>query len=224
MGKSAAVHRIGCTAEMLPDPNASPMELIRGGDFEAVAGSGPSLLLSDKHSGPWTLQFGGLAQDSLRPGHLIRTAEPLTDDRARINSDTATAHGGRHSAKIVIPTGPAIPVHFPVPAKLPSATVNATLRVWGRSSPPGLTITPKTGGTADATLVADGGATVTLGTEWSEVVFALRVDGNATIVGARATLLSLQLASPFQTGGRVWLDDMSLRCVGGTAASPCPAS
>jgi hypothetical protein len=121
----------------------------------------------------------------------------------------------------VIPTGPAKPVHFPVPAKLPLATVEVTLRVWGRSSPPGLTITPKTNGTADAAL---GGGTVALGTEWSEVVFALRVDGNATIVGARATLLSLQLASPFKTGGRVWLDDMSLQCVGGTAATPCPPS
>lgn len=49
VGKSAVVHRIGCSAEMLPDPNDSPMELIHGGDFEAVSGSGPSLLLSDKH-------------------------------------------------------------------------------------------------------------------------------------------------------------------------------
>ena len=113
------------------------------------------------------------------------------------------------------------PVHFPVPAKLPLATVNVTLRVWGRSSPLGLTITPKTGGTVDATLV--GANTVTLGTEWSEAVFTLCVDGNATIVGARATLLSLQLASPFKTGGRIWLDDMSLHCVGGTAANPCPS-
>jgi hypothetical protein len=49
VGKSAVVHRIGCSAEMLPDPNHSPLELIHGGDFEGVAGSGPSLLRSDKH-------------------------------------------------------------------------------------------------------------------------------------------------------------------------------
>ena len=47
------------------------------------------------HSGPWTLQFGGKAADPLHPGRLVPTGYgPLTDDRARINSDTATAHGG----------------------------------------------------------------------------------------------------------------------------------
>jgi hypothetical protein len=100
------------------------------------------------------------------------------------------------------------------------------LRVWARSSPAGLTITPQTGGVADHSLTPAAGQsknlTVTLETEWSEVVFALRVDGNLTVAGAKSTLLSLQLSAPFKTGGRVWLDDLSLRCAGGTTATPCP--
>jgi hypothetical protein len=180
------------------------------------------------HSGPWALQFGGKAADPLHPGRLVPTGYgPLTDDRARINSDTATAHGGRHSAKIIVPTGPALPVHFPVPAVgLPLDIVDVTLRAWARSSPAGLTITPQTGGVADHSLTPAAGQsknlTVTLETEWSEVVFALRVDGNLTVAGAKSTLLSLQLSAPFKTGGRVWLDDLSLRCAGGTTATPCP--
>ena len=80
----------------------------------------------------------------------------------------------------------------------------------------------KTGGTNDSAIM-QGDATATLGTSWQKVQFVLEVDGNATIVGSRATLLSLQLLSPFSTGGRVWLDDMSLLCIGGTAANLCPS-
>jgi hypothetical protein len=120
VGKSAVVHRIGCTPDMLPQP--SPLDLIKGGNFEQFAASGPSLLLSDKHNGPWNLQYGGKAADPSNPGRLIHTTEPLTDDRARVTADTATAHGGRHSAKILVPTG--VPVHFPVPVSRPFPSWN----------------------------------------------------------------------------------------------------
>ena len=44
-GKSAIVHRIGCdAASMLPPPD--PLELVKGGDMEGVAGSGPGTLFS----------------------------------------------------------------------------------------------------------------------------------------------------------------------------------
>ena len=52
-GKSTAVHRLGCNThgDMLPTPPAA--EMVKGGDMEAISDSGPGMLQSDHHSGPW---------------------------------------------------------------------------------------------------------------------------------------------------------------------------
>ena len=70
-----------------------------------------------------------------------------------------------------------------------------------------------------------GGKTVTLGAEWQEFDFnILGANGSMPLGPGRPTLLSLQLSSPFATGGKVWIGDLSLRCEKGTAKQPCPSN
>jgi hypothetical protein len=219
-GKSAIVHRIGCEAlTMLPPPDAR--ELVKGGDMEAVAGSGPGIILSDHHSGPWLLEHTGVVPDPLRPGQLVRSGAPLTDDRARISSDAASARFGRHSARVLVPSA-AAPVYFPVPIGTPPPGVfHATLSLWARCSPAGLRLGPALAG--KLLPKEHGGRTVALGAEWGEFRFAVAANGSTPAGGGKRSLLSLQLSSPFATGGRVWIDALSLRCDNGTGEQPCPS-
>jgi hypothetical protein len=220
-GKSAIVHRIGCDAATMLPP-LDPLELVKGGNMEAVAGSGPGILLSDHHSGPWLLQHTGVTSDPLRPGHFDRSGAPITDDRTRINSDTASAKFGRHSARVLIPNAVA-PVYFPVPiGKPPAGVFAATLSVWARCSPAGVSLSPALAG--KVMTKEQGGNTVILGVEWQELRFSvLGANGSTPLGPGKPTLLSLQLSSPFGTGGKVWIDNLSLRCEKGTAKQPCPS-
>jgi hypothetical protein len=228
---------------MLPQP--STLEMVKGGDMEAVAGSGPGLLNSDHHTGPWYLPMTGVAQDPLHPGQNVPSGAPFSDDRTRISSDTATAHGGRHSARVNLAS--AIPVLFPVPTwQLPKALVKVNLTAWVRCSPSGIKIAPSGGGissaaTATATATAGGaaaggaaagrggggGATplevFEMGAEWEQVTWQLITVNGSAPVHPRSTLMHLALSSPFGTGGKVWVDDLSVVCEHGTAKDPCPA-
>ena len=185
---------------MLPLPRAG--ELVKGGDMEALNPDLPGQLLSDHHSGPWYLLESGAATDPLRPGRLVPTTLPLSDDRQRVNADTGTAHGGRRSAKVNVPTDS--PLFFPVPTnKLPAGLVTLNVTAFLRSSPAGLLVAP-----AVAT-VASGDA-LSLGTQWRRLFVPRLVVNGSTLVGARATLLQLRLESPFTTGGTIWIDDVSV--------------
>eukprot|EP00947_MAST-08B_sp_MAST-8B-sp1_P001693 g1693.t1 len=211
-GKSVAVHRIGCGGAgsgFLPATN--PREMVKGGDFEATAEVGPGLLLSDHHYGPWYVAHSGVEDDLARPGFLLPHG-PMTDERVRVNADTADAHGGRHAALVNLASQ--VEVRFPVPLwKLPPGLVHGQLTVWARSSPPGVVVTPQVSSQTQ-------GSPVTLGVEWTPLHAHLTVNGSAS-AGARTTVVQLVLNSPHSTGGKVWLDDLSFICDKGNASVPC---
>ncbi len=211
-GKSAVIHRIGCNdqGKMLPLPVKG--ELVKGGDMEQMTSVGPGQLLSDHHSGPWYLVESGASQDPLHPGHLLPSGT-LTDDRMRINADTAIAHGGRRAAKVNVPTNQ--PVLFPVPVGRlpPGGLLHVNLSLYARCSPAGLTLTPTVSGVAFA-LASSGSSgmntTVELSSHrWQHIQAHGVVLNGSTHVPARHTLMQLQLQSPFRNGGTVWIDDLS---------------
>ena len=213
-GKTASVHRIGCDPDTML-PQQSTLDMVKGGNMEEVSGSGPGMLLSNHHTGPWLLALTGSgAQDPLRPGTLIPDGQ-FSDERTRVNSDTSTAHGGRHSAKVNL--GSTVPVLFPVPTwQLPKGVFRAELSVWLRSSPPGIRVGP--GASDRATAEAR-----PVGVDWEQMTWQISANGSIP-VHARHTLLQLVMTSPWATGGKVWVDDLTLRCENATAKVPCPAS
>ena len=120
----------------------------------------------------------------------------------------------RHSARANIPTNE--PIKFPVPTSaLPEGVFTASVKYYARSSPPGLTVSTAVSG------VAVPGTAATLGVSWQEVLSTVTVNGSSA-VGARQTMLQIIATSPFATGGKVWIDDLSLKCDKGNATHPCP--
>ena len=130
----------------------------------------------------------------------------------------------------------AIPVLFPVPTwQLPKALVKVNLTAWVRCSPSGIKIAPSGGGISSAAIATaaaagrggGGGATplevFEMGAEWEQVTWQLITVNGSAPVHARSTLMHLALSSPFGTGGKVWVDDLSVVCEHGTAKDPCPA-
>ena len=117
-----------------------------------------------------------------------------------------------------------VPVYFPVPIGAPPAGVfSATLSVWARCSPAGVGLSPALVG-GKLLPKGQGGATVILSTDWQKFEFkVVGVNGSMPLGPGKPTLLSLRLGSPFATGGRVWVDELSLRCEKGTATQPCPS-
>ena len=47
---------------------------------------------------------------------------------------------------------------------------------------------------------------------------------NGTISGGKHGLVHLEMVSQFATGGKIWVDDMSLLCDGATTKDACPLS
>jgi hypothetical protein len=102
------IYRIGCDVRKftLPSPPSQPNPTAHetGQSFNYIVGNGD--LEADSVDDV-------LAPGGARPGYSVRRVDwagagtpPATDDRARVNTDTADPHGGRYSAKINLGGGP----------------------------------------------------------------------------------------------------------------------
>eukprot|EP00937_MAST-01D_sp_MAST-1D-sp2_P001781 g1781.t1 len=182
---AVGVYRVGCA---VPAPAA--VNLVAGGDFERGAASTRT---------PGYLGPSGATYECARGN--------ATDDRCRVNSDTAEPHGGRYAAKINL--GSAAPVALPLPLLKPgkaplSNRTDWVLEAWLRSSPPGVRAGFLVG---NDSVPAPAGGAVTCTERWQQLRLALPP---APAPEQQQLSIALELAAALPSGGTAWLDDVSL--------------
>ena len=197
------IYRVGCAP-----PAPSPGNLVVDPSFEGTGNTAPGWAPQNGMAQAWRV---ACAHASNVSGYY-----PLCDPRLHIRSSTAAPHGGRHCARVQIPTRTTtamltFPMRTP-PVQGATATgagagaraeVAYRVGIWARSSPAAVNATLR----VLAAGMVRGSVSVPLRAgRWTEVTTV------ATVANASVPLVvQLLLAPTVGVAATVWLDDASAR-------------